>query len=252
MSELVRSVHRALKLLEALDSGASSGVSLASASAATGMKPPTAHNLLSTLVHLGYAEQDEESRHYRLGSRALALGTGKALLARIGHVGREPVEQLARATGETVVLAVDWDDRRHSVLCVESRQALSVRADPGVDEHFYDTATGRVLLSLRSAAEITGFVRRHGLPGTAWPEAASPECLRLCVQRIRERGEVVLVKSGSHIRALAVPVVLPGEEVRVSLGLFYPTVRDAAGRTECLLEHVRDTAAAIASAFERM
>ena len=40
---------------------------------ATGLQPSTAHNILSTLVSLGYVQRPAAGSHYRLGGRILNL-----------------------------------------------------------------------------------------------------------------------------------------------------------------------------------
>lgn len=248
---MVQSVQRALRLLEFLDAGGVDGCMLTDLSARADLKAPTAHNLLATLVGLGYAVQDTATRRYRLGERARGLGTGRAAVARLKHAATQPVEALHAQTNETVILAVDVEGRRHSILSCESEHELRVTAATGVDDHFYDTATGRMLLALRSPPEAQTFVGEHGLPGAEWPEAAGRSGLTRMLASIRAAGHAELTKPQSHVRALAVPVSLPGCPLRAAIGLFYPTVRDAAGRRADLLQRLHEAARQIEDAYER-
>ena len=249
---MVQSVQRALRLLELLDARGTGGVMLTDLCAGTGLKAPTAHNLLATLLELGYADQDPQTRRYRLGERARSLGTGQATVARLSRAAAKAMQALHAAVNETVILAIDMDDQRHSILSYESSHELRVTASTGVDSHFYDTATGRMLLALRTPHAIAALVAKAGLPGAAWPDMTSLDLLTAALARIRAQGHAEFMKSASHVRALAVPVCTGSAGPHASLGLFYPTVRDRAGRREELLRRLHEAAEQIEDANERI
>jgi DNA-binding IclR family transcriptional regulator len=248
---MVQSVQRALTLLELLDAGGNEGRALAELSVDSGLKAPTAHNLLATLVALGYAQQVPGSRHYALGERARSLGKGRAAVARLRQAAAGPVSDLQAEVNETVILAVDLDERRHSILSCESAHELRVTAATGVDDHFCDTATGRMLLALRTPQDALALVTRQGLPGPAWPGVANPAALARLLAGIRRAGFAEFARPASHVRALAVAVPLRQTSLPAALGLFYPTVRDRKGRREDLLKRLRRAASIIADAYER-
>lgn len=249
---MVQSVQRALRLLEQLDVGGAAGRTLTELCAGTGLKAPTAHNLLATLVELGYAVQEPSTRRYVVGERAVSLGTGRAAVARLKHAAAEPVRRLYEAVNETVILAVDVDDRRHSILSCEGDHELRVTATTGTDDHFYDTATGRVLLAWRTPQAVQAFAAQHGLPGEDWPAAATAAGLAQALAAIREAASADFVRPASHVRALAVPVQVRESRLPAALGLFYPTVRDRPGRREDLLQRLRVAATEIEATYERI
>jgi len=249
---MVQSVQRALRLLELLDAGGDEGRMLTELGSDSGLKVPTVHNLLATLVTLGYARQRAENRRYALGERARSLGSGQSSVARLRHAARGPVRDLHAEVNETVVLAVDLDGRRHSILSCESAHELRVTAARGVDDHFYDTATGRVLLALRTPQGVQEHVDRHGLPGAAWSEAPDQEALVQALAAVRAAGYAQFAKPASHVLALAVPVPLRQAPMPAALGLFYPTVRDRKGRRADLLRRLLQAARTIAGTYERI
>ena len=248
---MVQSVQRALRLLERLDAGGVEGLTLSELCLGAGLKAPTAHNLLATLVELGYAEQLSATRRYVLGERSRSLGTGRAAVARLKHVAGEPLRRLHEQVNETVILAVDLDGQRHSILSCESAQELRVTASLGADDHFYNTATGRILLAWRTPAAVAAFVAEHGVPGPEWPGAADEAGLAQALAAIRSRLQAEFANPASHVRALAVPVRVPGGSPSAALGLFYPTVRHSAGRLDELWTRLREAAKSIETACER-
>ena len=71
---MVQSLERAFKLIEILDAADSeTGVGVQALSNEVGLKLPTVHNLLKTLIKLGYVKQNSEGK-YILGPKSYSLG----------------------------------------------------------------------------------------------------------------------------------------------------------------------------------
>lgn len=244
---MIQSIARAMKVLEILDAGPADGLPLARIAERTGLKVPTAHNLLRTLIDLGYASQAAGTRRYSLGPQALVLGRRSALPATVARVALPACKQLHQQLDETVVLALYRESARHSILTIESRQELRIGAETGVDERLYDTATGRVLLGRLSRAQLSAFVARHGEPGAAWPEAGSEEGLLSALTLIREEGAACFHSADRHVHALAVPVGPDGSELNIAVGVYFPTARSRTGRDAEIIALLRCTASGIAA-----
>jgi len=248
---MVQAVVRALALLEQLEAAPDEGQSLGELARATGLKSPTARNLLQTLEALGYVEQQGDTRRYSLGRRALELGSGRVVAARLTRAARAALTRLNQTLDETVLLAYFGDGLRETLLSVESAQDLRVGAAAGTDAHFYQTATGRLLLSLLRPSELAGMVARLGLPGGLWPEADGRQGLDHELYTIREAGVARYLAGGGLVVALAVPVPLTDSAVRAAVGVHLPRARFDAAREGDLLSAMREAAAAIAAAYER-
>lgn len=248
---MIQSVQRAVALLEALDGQGPDGGALSDLAAHTGLKLPTAHNLLRTLVALGYAAHDADTRRYSLGTKAWELGRRQFLPGRLAETALPVLRQLQAELRETVLLALYRDGRRHTVASVESQRSLRVGGQTGVDDRLYGTATGRVLLSCLDNEALIDVVSRQGLPGSSWPEAASLADLQRCLARIRDTGFASCQRPEGHIRAAAVPVPLPEPDIHASLGMYHPTVRLPEGGAEKLRQLLNEAAAAIGAEFER-
>jgi len=248
---MVQSVERAVGLLEVLDGAAGEGLALGVLAARTGLKAPTAHNLLQTLVALGYATHDEGTRRYHLGRRAWALGRRRYFSATLARVAQPVLNDLQTQLGETVLLALFRDGLRHTVASVESTQDLRVGGQVGVDAHLYATATGRMLLSRVDPKAFALFVSEHGLPGPDWPGVGSAAELRDALAAIRRDGFVRYERPGGHVRAVAVPVPFRDEDANVALGTYYPTIRPPAGGSARLRRVLSTAATAITGEYER-
>lgn len=244
---MVQAVERAMALLERLDAAGPEGLGLRELAGAVGLKPPTAHHLVRTLEALGYVAQDRDSRRYRLGPRAVTLGQPQAFEAVLTRVAAGPVSELQERLNETVVLAVYHDRRRLTLLSAESQEPLRVVPTRGQDDRLYHTATGRVLLSGLEEAELEAVEALHGALG-----GLGPTELRRELRRIRETGNARYEPDQGHVVAVAVPVALAPRLGPVALGVYLPAARYSAEREAELLRALRETAARIAAAYERV
>ena len=81
----IRSVGRALDLLDFMQRAAPAGIRVRDAAAHLGIDPATASRLLATLMSRGYASR-MPNRRYTLGARSLRLASG--WIDRLLQVGR--------------------------------------------------------------------------------------------------------------------------------------------------------------------
>ena len=250
MLKSVQSVERALALLELVDAAGAEGTTLSDLASAAGLKTPTAHNLLNTLLALDYVRRNLRTKRYHLGPCALALAGGRTAMDRLAHAARGALRRLNEAVNETIILAVYRGGRRHTLVSFESRRDLRVGAPLGADDHFYDTATGRMLLAQLDEEEIAVLAERLGPRPATWPEAAGDAEFATVLARFAAAGLAELHKD--HVEALAVPLRLSASGMVASLGLFYPAVRDNPERRRTLVDALRQAAGEVQAELERM
>lgn len=97
----IRSVGRALDLLEMMQRKAPAGIRVRDAAARLGVDPATASRLLSTLIAHGYASR-LPNRRYMLGTRSLWLAT--AWIDRLVQIAAPAMARVADGCGGTVYL----------------------------------------------------------------------------------------------------------------------------------------------------
>jgi DNA-binding IclR family transcriptional regulator len=106
VSDSVRSLERAVAILHVLADRQRQGARLADVAAATGLSRSTAHRLLTTMVGLGLAEQDQASGGYFPGLVLLGLGAAAANRHNLAELAAPFAQELADRTGDTVYVAV--------------------------------------------------------------------------------------------------------------------------------------------------
>lgn len=248
---MIQSVVKALNILTLLSEEAGDGMSLVELAERIGQKVPTVFNLVGTLESQGYLSRDGATRRYRLGPAARCLGQAGGGMAKLKELARPFVKELGEAIGETVIFTLYRHQERHSILVWESAEMLRVQAHPGVDSHIYRTATGRMLLSQLSQAELEAYWEACGAPGAQWPEVQDYSGLETVLAAIREAGHVSFEPQSGQVRALAVPVRL-ADGFPAALGVYYPLSRHPGGDDAvCFLRLMVSAADRIAAAWQR-
>lgn len=111
-----QAVARALSLLSLVGRGGSAGMGLAELATAAGLTRPTVRRLLLALGAARMVEQDRVTRRYHLGPECYLLGGFASDRHGILTHARDAMQDLARSSGDTVLLTVPQDDH---TLCLE-------------------------------------------------------------------------------------------------------------------------------------
>ncbi len=238
---MVQSVERAFHILEHIADRSETGevCSVSSISNALDLKIPTVHNLLKTLIKLGYVEQDAANK-YHLGGNALRFGA--ATDSQLVDAARGKIESLVKQINETVILIIFHGDKRHTLLIQECSRELRVRPDSGANDNFCQTATGLSIMSGFSEQQLTSFIRRIHRPEGLCPFESEEELLaRLAA--IRECGYAEIVKE--EYTVVGVPLISPELGLYASLGSFVPSVRYTPETTRAIISQLQQTADSI-------
>jgi DNA-binding IclR family transcriptional regulator len=115
----VQSLDRAVGILTCLGHSGEQGMRLVDLQHALGLKRPTVHRILASLIEHGLVAYDESSRTYRLGWEAAVLGWSAV---RGGYDLREvaqgAINRLAEESGETAVLCAC---SRLDLVCIDRK-----------------------------------------------------------------------------------------------------------------------------------
>jgi IclR family transcriptional regulator, pca regulon regulatory protein len=192
-----------------------------------GLTRSTTHRYVATLATLGYLQQDDETRKYRLGPRVLDLGFSVLGSLELRDIAGPHLRRLTDVTGHTSNLAIRDDT---DVILIDR-----VRGRPGRYHHLefslhvgsrlpsYCSATGKALLAFLPPADLDGLLDRmdlipHG-PRTLTSKNAVLEELEL----VRRTGVAVNDEElESALRSIAVPVRSRSGEVIAAINVAIP------------------------------
>lgn len=215
----------ALRLLRTFETALE--IRVGAAAAELGVSRSTVHRLLATLAAEGFVEHDPVARCYRPGPRLGAIGV--SLTQNLdGSVPAATLRALARATGETVHLAVLRGDHVLYLSSVESEQSVRTRSRVGWTLPTHATAAGKALLSALDDQEVMRI----------YPDEVIPEGTRSKhVRRADLLAELELVRAGGYATnrgesepdVSAVAAVLRDQEGRAASALVVTAPRSRGG-----------------------
>lgn len=245
----VTAVDNALQIVLMLRERNGAGVGVSEVAARIGTAPSTAHRLLSTLVHRGFAVQDE-ARLYHLGP---VLGTGSSEFVRLDDVIRPHLAALRDRIEETVNAMVLEGTHVRIVLSAETRQAVRVSERTGTTVPASVASVGKALLAQMPRAEVfrmfTG--RRARLSGD---QLSPAELARLEAELDQVRAEGVgynLRDTENELVAVGCAVPVRGCAPWLGLSVQVPLVRHAVIRDPLLHGALRAAAEGLAEDLER-
>ena len=151
-----------------------------------GLSRSTSHRYVATLARLGYLQQNEDTRKYRLGPRVLDLGFAAINSMELRQISAPHLQKLADETGHTVNMAIlDGTDIVYIERCRTSQpgqREIDLDLHVGSRLPAYCTSMGKVLLAYlppgrraeildRSSSSTAG--RTRSRPERRWPPSSS-------------------------------------------------------------------------------
>lgn len=241
----VRSVHRALSILQVLARTGPTGVSRIAEE--LGISKSTVFRLLATLEARGLVEQNASRGEYQLGDGVVQLAAGVTQRHDISVLSRTVCQQLAAEAGETVNIAILEGGELLTLDQVAGASAITTVNWTGQRQPLHATAGGKVFLSAMSDAELDDYLSRP-LPAFTEHTIVDPALLRAEVERVRELGwaytgdelEIGLAALGAPIRSLR-------GDVEAVVAISGPLFRVNRGTAPELAERVLAAAAAISA-----
>jgi IclR family transcriptional regulator, pca regulon regulatory protein len=190
------------------------------------MSRSTTHRYASTLVALGYLEQDH-ARRYRLAPRVADIGMSVLDSMALRGKAREHLRELREQTGRTASLAVlDGDEVRYvDRLRGWRRGQHAVDLDLGAGARLPApcTALGKVLLAYLPEPAREQTISGLKLTRRGPNSITSKRALRAELERVREEGVALGDEEmGPGVRTIAAPVIGPDGEVVAAVGIPVP------------------------------
>lgn len=243
---MIQVIHRAFDILEYIASKKEEPQSLGDIADHFKLNHATCANIIKTMVNRRYLSQIGPKKGYVLGAKSYELSGGtykKDLL----EAAKADMEDLTATLNENAVLAVLNGNMRIIVYSTFSQQDLQVRTSKEKD--VFDSASGRLLFSMMSDAEISRFLVKYGYPSeTVWKEASTETSLFDTVKQIREEQLAIQLTQNKQIIGLAVPVYVD-KKVVASLSIYMPEYRYMLVDKTKVATLLRDTANRISKKF---
>lgn len=242
-----RAANRVVDILELL-AASRDGLALREVSGQLEAPKSSLLPLLRALTARGYLEQGRAGE-YRLGPRALALGTGSRAQRDLVDLARPALSDLMRRTGETVFLGTLASDRAAVVYVdkVESAQIIRYAAGVGDRRPLHATSLGKAILAFLPEEERDEILRALPLDRHTERTVTTVAALRASLDETRRAGVSVsvdeLVRGASGVAA---PIVDRDGRLVGACSIGGPTDR-MRPRLRLLAADVKTTARAVSA-----
>jgi DNA-binding IclR family transcriptional regulator len=120
------------------------------------LSPASVHRLLATLISVGWVEQNSRTAKYRLGMRAIGIGSVGLVTHPVLHDGKMYLARLAQWTGHDAVLSTLVGVRTVQLARAAGVNTGLIEFEPGHPQPAHAMADGKLLLAFRPEQE-----RRH-------------------------------------------------------------------------------------------
>jgi IclR family acetate operon transcriptional repressor len=238
----VKSLVKALNILEILAEGEESAYTLTQLSRRLHLHISTAHRLLVNLVCHGFVEEVPGSRGYQLSFKVLRMGLRVLDRLDFRSVAQPLLRELNQQTKETVHLAILQENRAVSIEKFESPQPVGLDARLGGAMPLHCTGVGKILLAYQSGAFLTQVARTPGFPRFTPQTITSLANLKKELEQIREQGYALDQEEAVEgLRCVAGPVFDHTGRVVAAFSVAGPAMRITSLRLPEIARLVRTT-----------
>jgi IclR family acetate operon transcriptional repressor len=219
----VRSVGRALDLLDIMQRAAPAGIRVRDAAARLGVDPATASRLLSTLITRGYASR-MPNRRYTLGARSLRLAS--AWVDRLLQVAAPPMARVANDCGETVYLLQLVGAEAVTLARLAGTRRAMIDVEVGPSYPLWATAAGHALLGTLPRHQAATLLPPEPFPAFTPRTRTTWAALALAVEEGRRSG--IHAEEGeidSALSCYAAPLLHPDRDEKLALAVSFESAR---------------------------
>jgi DNA-binding IclR family transcriptional regulator len=220
MRNTVQTVSRALQILESFEGEAEvRGVS--ELAARLGVHRSTASRLVATLEARDFLERVPGSDVFRLGPRLGRLGLLASRHRDLIEAARQPMEEFASRTGETVTLAIRDGNEAITIAQLDARYVVTIKNWVGRRTPLHCTSDGKVLLAFGNGRPPPGPLRR-----LSESTIRSKAELTRQLEDVRTRGWAsALGELEEGLHGVAAPVLDGSRRCLAALGVSGPSYR---------------------------
>lgn len=238
----VQSIERAFSILLQIAQNRD-GINLAELAKKVELHTSTTFHLVRTLVEIGAARQDRETKRYHLGRVIFSLAANSSSEMELVATATPFIEELARATGETTHFALRSGNDVVIAARVAGTGAFQLVERSGGIRPAHCTSLGKVLLAALTPQQLEDYLASATLTAFTSKTIVDPARLREEIGRVRTSGIGFDDQEfDNEVRCVAAPVRDFRGQVVGSVGASGPIWRMTLQRLEEMVQSVRSTA----------
>ena len=217
----------------------------------TGISKTTAYRMLRTMESKGFLEFDSQTEKHHLG-RSMIPGAYLALsYVGFARATRPFLEELARATGETVELTVEWDEGAVVVDHVPTTRPFKPNLPTGRVLRNLTNSAMKMHVAHRSESERSRVLRSPQPKLTPFTVTDPGELAEQLARVAQEGVSFDLEEQDLGVCAVSAPVFGPSGDVKAVVTLVLPPERFGPEDRQSKVDAVKSTAAELARYLSR-
>lgn len=243
----ITSLDRGLRILDILAS-AKEGLGVTELSRRVGADKSVVYRTLSLLMMHSYVEQEPSSKKYALGLKVMELASKRLRNIDLFSTAKPFLKDLAKQTGEVVVLAVMIGDVLAYLDREEGPRAINLTGGLGQPVPLHSTACGKSILAYLPEDDLVRIFREKGLPAITEKTITNFSELKTHLAEVRLRGYATDdEETYLGVRCIAAPIHNHSNSVVASLSLSSSTQRITPENITVFADLVKETAAQISA-----
>jgi IclR family acetate operon transcriptional repressor len=184
----VRSVARAMRLVQIVSDGPADGLSLSELAKALGASKSTTLALARTLIAFGMLRDGRPGPRYTLGTGLIRLGDIARGQLPLGDLCRPLLNELSDLTKMTSRLAICEDGFPVFIERVDGPGSVRFHTPLGQREMPHTSAAGKAILATMTAAQVREICAQAGLPRRTGRTITDPASLLENLALVRSNG----------------------------------------------------------------
>lgn len=243
---ILNSLDNALSLLECFDED-NYELSVPELSKKLGIAKSNVYRIVYTLWARGYLEKNEETHHYRLGYKILTLGAVLRKKSNLIQEVRPYLKNLMERTGETIHLAILYDNMSTFIEKIESPKTIQMGSVIGARMPAYCTATGKMLLSGLTDEELKKYLQEVKFKKFTPATITDAQKLEEEIKNIRQRGySIDNEESEEGLMCISAPLKDHKGDIIAAISISGPVTR-LKRRKDKYIEEIKTTVQEISS-----
>ncbi|MBO4205669.1 IclR family transcriptional regulator [Micromonospora echinofusca] len=182
---------RALDVINIIAERAPETLGVSTIARELGLPKAVAHRILKELVADEFLSFNEETKRYRLGSGALAVGLAALRALDVPDTARRYLVRLVRSSGETATLSVRQGWYRVYIDQVLSPHEVRMSVSLGTSHPLHSGSSSKAILAALPDAEVEDYLDNQPLEAVTPSTITSAAKLRAELARIRRQGYAV-------------------------------------------------------------
>ncbi|MDP4162260.1 MAG: IclR family transcriptional regulator [Bacillota bacterium] len=231
---MVQSVSRALEIISIV-STRKNGAGVTEIAKQIDINKSSVYRTLSTLVHYGYIEQEEETGRYKLGYKFLEMSSKLLDSIDLREVAKPFLKEMEKKTNEVVHLVVHDQGEVVYIEKLEGNETLRMHSKVGRRAPMHCTSVGKAIMAHLPSSAVMDILEQKGMPMHTERTIVNKDRFLQELRQVKQQGFAFdHQENETGITCLAVPIFDHLGKIHAAASISGPTIRMTAERMEHL------------------